>query len=256
MSVFTTTIIVALGLLVGLLVLLEVGRRVGQRQRAAAGDASNEGLGALSGAVFGLMGLLVAFTFSSAATKFDWRRSLIAQEANSVGTAWLRIDLLPTAEQPGFREKFRTYLDERLASYRAMPDVTKALFHAERATALQSEIWTDAVRATSGDHRASTLLLPAINDMIDITTTRMMATKTHPPVVIFGLLIAVALACALLAGHGLGGRTTRSWLHMIAFAVILAFSVYVILDLEFPRIGLIRLDAADEVLTELRRSML
>ena len=255
MNLFIITLVVAFGLLLGLLAMLEAGRRLGNRRCAKEGKEASEGLGALNGSIFGLMGLLVAFTFSGAASKFDARRGLIAQEANDIGTAWLRLDLLPAATQPALREKFRAYLDERLAAYRAIPDLSAAQAHADRATALQGEIWTASVSASQADQRASMLLLPALNQMIDITTTRLMAMRTHPPAIIFILLVIVALASALLAGHGMSGRAGRSWLHMVAFAAILAFSVYVIIDIEFPRLGLIRVDSADQVLVELRQSM-
>jgi hypothetical protein len=99
------------------------------------------------------------------------------------------------------------------------------------------------------------LLLPALNEMIDITTTRTMAAESHPPMIIFGLLGITALASALLAGYGMGAGRTRSWIHMAGFAGVLAITVFVITDIEFPRMGFIRMDAFDHVLVELRQSM-
>jgi hypothetical protein len=87
------------------------------------------------------------------------------------------------------------------------------------------------------------LLLPALNQMIDITTTRTMALQLHPPLIIFGMLFLVALASALLAGYAMAGGKDRKWLQVIAFALVIALTVYVILDIEFPRLGLIRVDA-------------
>ncbi len=102
---------------------------------------------------------------------------------------------------------------------------------------------------------ARTPLLRALNQMIDITTTRTMAVQLHPPVIIFAMLFLVALASALLAGYGMAGGESRRWLHVIGFALVIALSVYVILDIEFPRLGLIRVDAFDQSLVELRESM-
>ena len=99
------------------------------------------------------------------------------------------------------------------------------------------------------------LLLPALNAMIDITTTRTMAARTHAPPVVFGLLFVVALLSAVLAGYGMSGSPQRNLLHMVGFSVIVAVTVYVILDLEYPRLGFIRVDAADRVLVELRETM-
>lgn len=97
----------AVGLLVGIILLLELGRKLGRRRRGQDGEGAGAGLGVVEGAVFTLMGLLVAFTFSGAASRFDLRRQLIVEEANAIGTAWLRLDLLPAEAQPGLRELFR-----------------------------------------------------------------------------------------------------------------------------------------------------
>ena len=91
--------------------------------------------------------------------------------------------------------------------------------------------------------------------MFDIATTRTMAARTHPPAIIFVLLGVLALMSALLAGYAMAGGKTRSWIHMVGFALIIAASVYVILDLEFPRLGIIRVDSFDQVLIDLRQSM-
>jgi hypothetical protein len=87
----------------------------------------------VNGAVFGLLGLLVAFTFSGAANRFDTRRQLVVEETHAIGTAYLRLDVLPATAQPALRARIREYLDSRLAAYRAMPDL--AAFRAGWRTA-------------------------------------------------------------------------------------------------------------------------
>src|SRR5579863_5808564 len=87
----------AVGFFLVMLGFLEAGRRLGARQVARDGEGAKSST--VDAAVFGLMGLLIAFTFSGAAGRFDARRQLVVQEANDVGTAWLRLDLLPASEQ-------------------------------------------------------------------------------------------------------------------------------------------------------------
>jgi hypothetical protein len=241
------------GLFLGMLFFIEVGRRIGMRRQSS----EEGGTGAVDGAVFALFGLLVAFTFSGSATRFDARRDLITKEANAIGTAWLRLDLLPVEAQPPVRKLFRDYVDARLSTYKDLSDKEATRAEYARSLAIQGEIWTRSVAAAaaSATPAATMLLLPALNDMIDITTTRLMAARTHPPTVIFALLFLLALGCSLLAGFGMAKCSRRSWLHMTAFAAITAVTVYVILDIEYPRLGLIRIDAADRVLIELRESM-
>jgi hypothetical protein len=145
-----------------------------------------------------------------------------------------------------------------MEGYRKLPDIAAAKEELARATKLQGEIWNQAAAATrapGAPPAAPMLLLPALNAMIDITTTRTMMTQMHPPLVIFALLFGLALVAALLAGYGMAGSKARSWLHMLGFAVVMAVSVYVILDIEFPRLGFIRVDAFDQALVELRQSM-
>ena len=94
-----------------------------------------------------------------------------------------------------------------------------------------------------------------IRDLIDITTTRTMATQMHPPTIIFVMLYALALVSALLAGYGMAGGKSRSWVHILCFALVISAAFYVILDMEFPRLGLIQIDAFDQALVDLRESM-
>ena len=223
----------AAALFAGMLLAQEIGLRVGRRRLAAEGEGARTGLGAIEGAVFGLMGLMIAFAFHGAASRFDARRDLIVREANDIGTAYLRLDLLPPAAQPRLRELFRRYVDARLEVYRRLPDVAAA---------------REAPQATM-------LLLPALNAMIDITTNRTVALQTHPPLLVFGMLGFLAVACSLLAGYGMAGAPSRSILHVLGFVSILTLTVYVILDYEFPRSGLIRIDAADHLLVDVRQSM-
>jgi len=248
------TALLTFALFAGMLTALEIGRRAGARRRAE--GAEGPGVGAVDSAVFGLLGLLLAFTFAGASTRFDTRRELVVEETNAIGTAYLRLDLLPAAAQPGLRDTFRRYADSRLAVYQKLPDIAAARAELARSVELQQDIWTQAVAACRAESSpaATMLLLPALNSMIDITTTRTMATQMHPPPVIFVMLFGMALAASLLAGLGIApGR--RRWLHMLGFAAAMAIAVYVILDLEYPRLGLIRMDAFDQALVDLRDSM-
>jgi hypothetical protein len=249
---------VAAALLVGMLVCLELGRYLGARSLSSDPEGAMSGLGAAQGAMFSLYGLLLAFSFAGAAGRYDVRKQLIVEEANAIGTAYLRIDLLPVESQPALREQFRNYVDARLAIYRKFSDIVAAKLELARSEKIQKAIWAQAVAASAkpgGHPDAGKLLFPALNEMIDITATRMIAARMHPPTIIYGLLFVLALICAVLAGHGMSASKNRNVLHTIAFAFITAVSVYVVLDLEYPRSGLIRIDAFDQVLVEVRESM-
>ena len=250
--------LITVGLFLGMLLFLEIGRRAGIRRLKEDPEGGAGGVGAIDGAVFALLGLLIAFTFSGAASRFDARRQLIIEETNDIGTAYLRIDMLPANAQQALRESFRRYLDARLEVYQKLPDVEAAKQSLAKANDLQSQIWRQAnvaVRAENAPPAAPMLLLPALNAMIDITTTRTMATEMHPPIIIFLMLFGLALLASLLAGFGIAGNKVRSWFHMLGFALVMGVAVYVIMDIEYPRLGLIRVDAFDQALVDLRESI-
>jgi len=243
-------------LFVVMLGLIELGRRTGVHEREQ-DPTSTVGTGAVESAVFALLGLMIAFTFSGAASRFEGRRTYIVEETNAIGTAWLRIDVTPASDQPALRALFRDYLDARFEAYRSFPDMEAVAAALARANALQGEIWTAANRAVRSPEAApgaAVLLLPALNEMFDIATTRTLATREHPPVAIYGLLFLLASAAAFFAGFGIVGRVYPT-VHAVGFAAIVSATVYLTIDLEYPRQGLIRVDAFDQALVELRQSM-
>ena len=185
------------------------------------------------------------------------RRQQIVEESNAIGTAYLRLDLLPAEAQPPLRDLFRRYVDVRLETFRKLPDLHAAEAELAKGTAMQQAIWSRAVAACKSQNavRTTMLLLPALNQMIDISATRTMTARLHPPTIVFDMLVGLALVGALLAGYGLGAGRSRSWIHVLALSAIVAMTVYVILDVEYPRIGFIRVDAFDRALIDLRRSM-
>jgi len=249
--------VVAIVTFFGVLVALRLGRVLGQRAIVRFGSIGST-IGSLEAAVFALLGLLIAFTFSGALTRFDARRTQVVQEANAIGTAWLRIDVLPAAAQPKLRETFKDYVDARIATYRKLPDMKAALAELARSQDLQDEIWQQAVAAIQASKSrpdAGMLVMPALNDMFDITSTRFAATEMHPPSGIYVMLIALALVAALLAGYQSAGEKGYAWIHKIAFAAIVSATVYLILEIEYPRLGLIRMDAIDHLLIDVRARM-
>ena len=245
------------GLFFVMLLLLEVGRRVGLRQTRDETEHERGGRGLVEAAIYGLLGLLIAFTVSGAASRFDARRVLTVQEANAIGTAYLRLDLLLAAAQPALRAKFRDYTQERLAVFQSIPDLDASSAHESRATQLQAEIGSGAIAALrDAPQPATLLLLPALNDMIDITTSRAIAARAHTPSILLGALAVLAVFCCLLTGYSLaGGRPLNSALHMLGFALVVTLTIYIILDLDHPRVGLIRLDYADQAFVELLAKM-
>lgn len=246
----------AIALMLAMVGLMELGRYLGLKRSKRDEAGARAGLGAIEGSVFALLGLMIAFTFTSAATRFDHRRQLIVQETNAIGTAWLRLDLLQPDARASVRDLFRQYLDQRLDAYQSAGDFARATALLAESQKTQQHIWDAAIAAAKAEaNPAITVsLLPALNAMFDIATTRTLAIRMHPPAIIFVSLAACALIAALMAGYGMsGGR--REWTHIIVFAALMAGAVYIIIDMEYPRLGMIRVQSFDQALIDLRQGM-
>ncbi|HUM04990.1 MAG TPA: hypothetical protein VLT90_05985 [Terriglobales bacterium] len=258
MHPYQIAILYSLALFAGLMIFLEFGFRLGRRRAAQPHLMSaHEGIGAIEAAVFGLLGLLLGFSFAGGASRLDTRRDLIVSEANAIGTAYLRLDLLPAEAQPEMRRLFGQYLDTRLQAYRMLPDLKLAQQNFALAEEIQQKIWSNAITASRADstQNVARVLLPALNDMIDVTTNRAVAMRTHLPGLILNLLVFVALLSGILAGYAMSKREKRSVIHMLIYAAVIALTVYAVADLDHPRSGLIRLEAADNALVKLRQSI-
>ena len=243
-------------LFVGMLVCQEVGRRIGMRNRRIDPD-HDKGVGPAEGAVFGILGLFLAFTFSGAGDRFDERRHQIVDEANAIDNAYLRVDVLPQADRPALKQLIRDYLDTRILIYRKIPDMKAVAAERAHAHELQRQIWNGAVAAAEASGRAPAyiVLLPALNEMFEIAAKRAAATRIHPPFGVFAILAILALVGSVFSGYGLAAQKRRPLLHALGFATVMTAAIFITLDLEYPRFGFLRIDKMDEVLVELRHTL-
>jgi hypothetical protein len=243
--------VVSFILLVACLGLLEIGRKVGKEHLATSGTTA--GFANVETAVFGLLGLLLAFTFSGGITRFDERRQLIVEEANTISSAYLQMDLLPEMVRAPLQKKMRAYVSARLEVSQLPGQIAggKEFLSSEpvsRSAAIFNEIWQDVARTSYSRPSESVerILMPSLTAMDRIARTRNSVGERHPPKVIYAMLFALTLVSSLLAGYGMAANRKRSWVHMLGFAT----TVFVICDIEFPRQGLIRVDMFDHVLAQ------
>lgn len=251
-------VLFAVGLFPAFLLAAEVGRRRGLAYLARGPEAMPKGTAATEACVYAVIGLILAFSFSGADARFEARRHLIMSETNAIGTAYMQLDLLPEPARSEVRKDFLAYLDSRIAMYRETRDRSTIEAHLKRTAEIKDRIWKKSVASTldRGSHpNASALLLPTLREMFDIATTRWLALTDHPPIAIFLLLTGMNMVGAMLSGFATAVNKRRPWFYIWILASVLSVTQYVIVDLEFPRIGLIRLDSADHYLVELRRSL-
>ncbi len=250
-------IVVGIALVASMMVAFVVGRLAGIRQRRVDPVGAGHVTGtAVEASIYALLGLLVAFTFSHAADRFDERRSLIADEANAVLAAYRAVDFLDAADREPLRQRIREYTDARISFYSGLPSFQRAQATTKHARELEAEIWRDTMaampRALPGSISAITT---ALTRMFDVAEERYLMLLAHPPPAIYGLLIALALVCAALAGHHSSAGERHPWVLPLTFAGTLGIAIFVILDLEYPRAGLIRIDTADVLLEDARTEM-
>jgi hypothetical protein len=144
--------------------------------------------------------------------------------------------------EPGRRElkrKLRDYLDARIAFYDARLDRHNIQLQSARAKQLEDEIWARALRAAeqASDQRILLFVLPALNEMFDMKIAREASVRTHVPLMIFLFLGLLSFACAFVAGMNLASAEHPSRLHVYLFAGTMAFTAFIVLNVEFPRAG-------------------
>jgi hypothetical protein len=246
-------------LFLGMLLFLEIGRRIGLRRTAKHGAAARVGVGVVDSAVYAVLALLLGFTFAGATTRFDQRRDLIVTQGSAISTAWQRLDALPAERREPIRVRFRAYVDNLLDSYLRPGDLgsAKAEQQMRALAASQKELWSHAVAAclAPGGEPARMLVLPALNEMFDAVDREYLARKMHPPLVIWIMLGIAALAASLFAGFSMASGPTRNWLFTIGIAATISIVTWVIIDLEYPRLGIVRIDPFDRTLVELRGTL-
>jgi len=209
-------------------------------------------LSTINGMLLGLLGLMLAFTFSMSNERFDTRRELVIEEANDIGTVVLRTDVFPDSVRRVLRSTLKLYVDERIAFYEVGMNLQKAAFHYFRADSLSTAAWITVTRYARHDNITvrTSEIIPALNAMIDVTTTRRAAGEATLPVAILYFLFFLCLSSAFLLGFDLKGPI--NWVVVIGFAIMLSSTVFTIIDLDRPRSGLVNLDGPHQRMVDLR----
>jgi hypothetical protein len=245
-----TELTIAVGLLLGLFAALEAGYRLGLRHAAAKGNVPSGGqVGAIQGAMLGLLGLLLGFSFAGAASRFVDRQDLIVQEANAIGTAYLRADLLPAPYASQMRQVLEEYVAHRLEASQNLAAGLGANAQA-KAVAYHARLWQAARDGSIVRPELTKVVLDPVNAVIDLHSTRIAFGHKHLPIVVLGLLIACSLLSMGVIGYGCGVSTGGRWPWLNgSLAIVLAAALWTTIDLDHPRAGLIRL--SDEPLKQL-----
>ncbi|MBD2751421.1 bestrophin-like domain [Spirosoma validum] len=246
----TSAIVIAFVLFLLMLTVHWAGLRVRLLRRRQRPDETING-GSIEGSLLGLLALLLAFTFSMANERYDTRRAVIIQEANAIGTAVLRADLYPDTTRQQFRADFKQYVEARISYYTAGVDSDRIQAAVRQSDQYSAVIWARATRLSRQTNNLlpANLMIPALNDMIDVVTTRDAALIAQIPASIMYVLISLCLVGSFIIGYM---AEKSDWMLTICFAFMTALSIYLILDLDRPRQGLITTDAMHQKMVDLR----
>jgi hypothetical protein len=189
------------------------------------------------GGTLTLLGLIIGFTFSMAVSRYDQRKNYEEQEANAIGTEYVRADLLPEADASRVRALLSSYLDQRILGYKARLDPQIRQINAETAR-LQTQLWAAVTKpAATQPTPVIALVVSGMNDVLNSQGYTQAAWWNRIPFAAWLLLIAISIFCNVLIGYMAHGRSAFLFLIL---PIALSISLFLIADIDSPRGGVIR----------------
>jgi len=243
-------------LVTAILAASEAGFRLGHKAEARIPLKTKPEISAVEGGILALLGLLLGFTMSMAVTRFEARKLLVLEEANAIGTSYLRAQLLPAAESADIRNLLRQYIDVRIQYGDVDEAPARIEIIREQAARLQHEIWARAVTYAQEDPSPvkSGLLLQSLNEAIDLESSRWMAFHNHVPPTVISVNCVLALLAGAVVGFAFGLQGRRQTFSTCVFAVAVTVVLAVIIDLDTPHRGFIRV--SQQPMIELQHQVL
>lgn len=237
-----SSVLIVVGLFFCMLLAMEIGFRSGQRKKMIAPEAIRQANSVLA-SMLGLLALLLAFTFSAALQRYEDRSQTVVTEANAIGTTYLRAQLLPGRMTDEVQALLRQYIDVRIREGRV--DDTEPALHESlltQAKLLEEQLWGHAARAAKLDPNPVTsgLFIQSLNELIDTSSTRNAALNRHVPEFVLLLMFATIVLTTATLGYASGIAGHRVTLAAFVMVMLIALFVYLILDLDSPRRGVIQ----------------
>ena len=202
-------------------------------------EDAHEDFAFVLGATLTLLGLIIGFTFSMAVSRYDQRKNYEEQEANAIGTEYVRADLLPSAEAARVRTLLKSYLAQRILNYKTRDSAKRRQTDVEAAR-LQNEMWSAVVvPATAQPTQLAALVVSGMNDVLNAQGYTQAAWWNRIPTAAWVLLVLISIFCNVLIGYSTHGRGTFLFLFLI-LPIALSISLFLIADIDSPRGGVIR----------------
>ena len=232
---------------------VEAGYRLGRWRHLRAAEEKESPVGAMVAAILGLLAFLLAFTFGLAANRFETRRAVVLEEANAIGTTYLRTSLLPEPQRTETARLLREYVDVRIQGIQT-GDVASALAQSE---AIQEGLWAEAAKAAAnkdGTPVMTVLFVQSLNDTIDMHAKRVFAKlRSRIPVSIWAGLFGLALMGMAAVGYQAGLAETRRSPAMLLLVLAFAGVMFIIADLDRGFEGFLTVN--QQAMFDLQKSM-
>jgi len=231
---------------------MEAGYRLGKWRRTCCSDEKEQPVGAMVASILGLVALVLGFTFSLAASRFDARRMAVLEESNAIGTCYLRARLLPEPQRSEVARLLREYVDVRVHA----TDDGKVHEELARSEALHELLWEQAAAAAEKDSGSimTGVFIQSLNDVIDLHSKRILVgIRSRIPAVIWFGLFGLAMLGMSAVGYQSGLAATRRSPAMAGLVVAFAAVLYLIADLDRGQEGLLRV--SQQSMIDLQKSM-
>jgi hypothetical protein len=240
-----------LGLLISMVLCLFVGNFIASKQAAKEKFPTNADR--LIGALFALTAFILGFSFSMSSNRYDMRRQAMVDEANSIGTAVLRADLYPDSMRNLLRSAFQEYLEARIRFHEVGANYDSAIYYNQESGTIGLKIWSVVTNYSRQTQNLVTTsqMIPAVNAMLDASTTRYASLIAKVPEPVLYMLFFLVLMSAFFAGYTRKNEGMDK-LVSFAFCVLTVAVVYLVIDLDRERRGLITMDATHQTITDLR----
>jgi hypothetical protein len=230
---------------------VELGHRVGLRRRTD-DESGKSQITTLEAALLGMLGLLLGFTFAMALSRHDARRGMVLTDANAIGTAYLRAQLLPEPQRSELSDLLREYVDVRLAAAR---DTSRLAESVARSDEILNEAWgvTSQVARENPSVVPTGLFISSLNDVIDAHAARVKAATDHVPPPVLMVLLCAAGVTSFIMGYGAGLARRKVLIPPLAIVLVITMVMMTVVDLDQPQSGLLKV--SQQSMEDLRDSM-
>jgi hypothetical protein len=243
-----------LGLVVAMFSTLYLGQKWGTKLNSTGQNTVKEWIGIVDGPILALYGLLLAFTFYGSMQRFDERRRFAVDEVTLLSTAFRQLDRLQPEDRRDLSALLKQYITERVDLYQDSEKSSAWLHHCRE---LQKEIWQRAQVAVDRPDTKSDAasLLSTVDQWINLLTRGSTIPQFHPPWQVMALFVFLAMVSSFLVGFQISSLRWVSWPHIFLFVFVLALVTYLIIDLEYPYVGFIRMVDGQEILRHLMETI-